>query len=218
MTTTYPNDPQFEDVALSKVTAEKGGGWFATRVDGWAFFIPKECPIEPKAEMVARLYGRGLGYPFRGLFIDGHKVFYRTEAEEHDHAEVQSYGADAADWLSRWDAGKGVWSIEMGGLGPGYEQAIQITAAEIVRHLLVSQYDASVWADSEKWDADREAISAAVSPIVDPLGLSGAQWGAALSLATKLYRDGPRAVLTNPAIAERKIQVSRDMPSLTKAA
>ena len=46
------------------------------------------------------------------------------------------YGKDAVEWLRRWDAGEGVWSIEMGGIGPGYEQCIQITAAEILRYMI----------------------------------------------------------------------------------
>ncbi|KKK93920.1 hypothetical protein LCGC14_2688070 [marine sediment metagenome] len=28
--------------------------------------------------------------------------------------------------IERWDAGRSLFSVEMGGLGPGYEQAIQI--------------------------------------------------------------------------------------------
>ena len=30
---------------------------------------------------------------------------------------------DAAEQLRRWDAGDSIWTVEMGGLGPGYEQA-----------------------------------------------------------------------------------------------
>src|SRR5271166_5092790 len=40
---------------------------------------------------------------------------------------------DAKEQLRRWDNGDSIWSIEMGGFGPGYEQALQICAIEIVR-------------------------------------------------------------------------------------
>ena len=35
--------------------------------------------------------------------------------------------------LSQWDRGEAVWSVSMGGLGPGYDQAIQILVMEILR-------------------------------------------------------------------------------------
>lgn len=91
---------------------------------------------------------------------------------------------------------------------------IQITTAEILRHLLAEQYDATKWDDAEAWKRDRDAIDAAVSPIVKGIGLSGAQWGAAMSLATSIYTKGPRGLMEDPALKDRHIQVSREMPSL----
>lgn len=43
------------------------------------------------------------------------------------------YATDAGEQLRRWDSGDPIWTIEMGGMGPGYEQAIQVLAIEIVR-------------------------------------------------------------------------------------
>lgn len=209
------DDKQFEEVAIEKVEAEASGGWSLRRADGWSFWCPPDSPVEPKAGMTARFYGRGIGSSVRGLYLDGQRVFYRTEAEEAEHAEIQSYGKDAADWLARWDAGKGVWSIEMGGLGPGYEQAIQITAAEVLRHLLAENYDHSAWvADNDTWLRDREMIEKAgfANPKIEKLGLSGAQWGAAMQLATKLFMDGPRKIMTDPAVKDRHIQVNSHFP------
>lgn len=209
----YPsNDTEFEDTTLAAVRHE-GAGWDVKRADGWSFFVP-EGPVVPKVGSAARFYGKGIGYSVRGLFVDGRKVFYRTKAEEAEHREIEAYGADAADWLKRWDEGKGVWSIEMGGLGPGYEQAIQITAAEVLRHLLSAKYDTAQWAEHETWKRDRDAIDKAgfANPVITALGLSGAQWGAALSLAIALYRRGPRAALTDEAVKDRKIQVCREFP------
>jgi hypothetical protein len=209
----YPeNDGQFEETTIAKVRHE-GDGWEIKRADGWSIFI-EEGLVEPKVGMTARFYGKGIGYSVRGIFVDGRKVFYRTEAEEVEHREIESYGADAADWLKRWDDGKGVWSVEMGGLGPGYEQCIQITTAEVLRHLLEKQYDFAQWSDAETWKRDREAIEQAgfANPVITALGLSGAQWGAALSLATVFYKRGPRAALTDEAVKDRRIQVCRVFP------
>jgi hypothetical protein len=131
------------------------------------------------------------------------------EAMTNEEA-MEFYGADAADWLSRWDAGKLVWSVEMGGLGPGYEQALQITATRIVRWLVEHTPDETAFTE-ENWKVTRTRIEDGVS--VEDLGLSGAQWGAAMNIALSLYRRGPSACLTDPQIEDRKIQISRHFPA-----
>jgi len=124
------------------------------------------------------------------------------------------YGKDAAEWLQRWDSGHSVWSIEMGGLGPGYEQCIQVTAAEILRHLLAERYDASKWEDKDQWKRDLDAIESFghSNKIIKKLGLSGAQWGAACNIALNFYQRGPAIALLDEAIKDRHIQVRRDFP------
>jgi hypothetical protein len=79
-----PDDTQYEEHTLTAVTPAPGGGWSIT-ADGLSFFCPATSPIEPRAGMSARYYGKGFGYVVRGLFIDGHRVFYRTDAEQRDH-------------------------------------------------------------------------------------------------------------------------------------
>lgn len=207
-------DEHFEETTISKVRAD-GDGWTIERADGWSFFVPAESPIEPKEGMSARFYGKGIGHSVRGLFLGGVKVFYRTEAEEKEKQEIDLYGADAADWLRRWDDGRTVWTIEMGGLGPGYEQCIHITAAEILRHLLDAQYDAAAWADQEVWKRDRDQIEnyGFKNKVIEGLGgITGAQWGAALNLATQFYKRGPRELMKDERVKDRKIQVSRKFP------
>jgi len=147
----------------------------------------------------------------RGLFLDGQKVFYRTEAEDKEKQEIDTYGANAAEWLKRWDSGTSVWSIEMGGLGPSYEQCIQITAAEILRHLLDRQYDVAAWDSKDARERDHKEIETAgfANERISALDLSGAQWGAAQSLAISLYRRGPRDVMTDKQLKDRHIQVQR---------
>lgn len=212
----YPeNDDQFEDVTIELVSDEGPAGWSIKRSDGWSFFVDREdAPVEPKVGMSARFYGQGIGARVRGLFLDGQKVFYRTEAEDQERHEIELYGADAADWLARWDAGRPVWTIEMGGLGPGYEQAIQVTVAELLRTMLAGCYDHSQWSDKEAWQRDLEAIEKAAyeNGIISQLGLSGAQFVAAMNVATHLFMHGPRKVMTDERVKDRHIQVSKNFP------
>jgi hypothetical protein len=138
----YPaHDEQFEEFNITKVEPQSDGGWRVDRADGWSFFVPADSKIAPEVGMPIRFYGKGIGFTVRGLFIAGIRVYYRTEEEERDHHEIETYGADVTDWLRRWDEGKTCWSIEMGGLGPGYEQCIHITMAEILRFMLEKKYD-----------------------------------------------------------------------------
>lgn len=212
----YPeHDDQFEEWQITRVEAKRLGDYDIFN-GGLGLWCGKDCPVAPKAGQTARLYGRGVGSTVRGLFIDGVKVWYRTEAEDKEYGEIQSYGADAADWLKRWDDGRSVWSIEMGGLGPGYEQCIHMTAAEILRWFLEHKPDASLWEDAEIWRTVRGEMDKAVMalPLIDQLGLSGAQWGAACNVACNLYKRGPREMMKDPAVKDRHIQVSRRFPGM----
>lgn len=205
----YPlHDDQFEDKVIEKAERQKDGT-VAITCSGWTLWCGKDWKTMPTPGQTARQYGKGIGFPVRGLFIDGEQVWYRTEAEEREHHEISLYGADAADWLARWDKGDSVWSIEMGGLGPGYEQCIQITAAEVLRWLLANKPDLD-----KEWATMRDKLDREVG-YVDPvkkLGLSGAQWGAGVSLAAHLYRQGPRAIMSDDKMKDRHIQVCRAFP------
>lgn len=208
------DDTQFSEKAIESVSRD--GDSYAITCDGWTLWCGKDCPIEPKVGQLARQYGRGIGSPVRGLFIDGVKIWYRTEKEEAEHQEIEMYGADAADWLARWDAGKSVWSIEMGGLGPGYEQCIQIVAAEVLRFLINNKVDCATQYTDDAWKELSERINKSLwaNPAIEALGLSGAQAGAAKSLATKLYQDGPRGVMNTAEIKDRRILVSKNFPRM----
>ena len=211
-------DDQFQDHTITEVEP-MDSGWSITFDDGFSFFVKSDSPVKPKTGMKARLYGKGIGYAVRGLFLDGIEVYYRTEVEEEEYREIMLFGADAAEWLRRWDAGDTVWSIEMGGLGPGYEQCIHITAAEILRHLLAEKYDVARWEIPELWKDDRDAIEkmGLANETINALGLSGAQWGAAVSIATALYRQGPRGVMSDVRVKDRHIQVQRTFPQAVTA-
>lgn len=104
--------------------------------------------------------------------------------------------------LVKWDAGEAVWSIEMGGLGPGYEQAIQILVWELVRDAEPIPKDGTL----EGWG--EKAISRADKTC---LGFSGAQVGAAKAVASRFLSDGYEETLAKLP-QDRRILVSTDWP------
>lgn len=113
----------------------------------------------------------------------------------------------AAEALAKWDAGESVFSVEMGGLGPCYEMAIQGLAFELIRVFLNVNWDE--YADEESWKR--------LEPIIDDVvhrcndrpwgGFSGAQVGAAQNLAAIVCRQGYRMALRK--VADRLIQVNK---------
>lgn len=127
----------------------------------------------------------------------------KPEVGDGPRQDVRPKDARAA--LERWDEGGIVWTVEMGGLGPGYEQALQIAVWELVRFLL------------ESGKKPEEVSESAYDDFLAPMsrkhgwGLSGAQAGAAKSLAFQFCAVGYRKVLDGVA-EDRRIQVSRDFP------
>lgn len=113
--------------------------------------------------------------------------------------------------LRAWDEGAVIGTCEMGGIGPGYEQCIHIIAFEMLRAML-----------KEKPSREpEEFVWAKLDPIFDEhlvdtiekLGPSGAQWGAAKSIASMFYLQGYREGY-NKIPKDRLIQISNNFPTL----
>lgn len=122
----------------------------------------------------------------------------------------------AADAVAAWDRGETLWTIEMGGLGPGYEQAIQTATIEILRDH--ANDSAPTKENYGAWGND------SISRIDERLGgLTGAMVGAAKHLAFRAIRDGwanrndkARKQFENEKCEDRMIQVSRSWPVVPK--
>lgn len=75
------------------------------------------------------------------------------------------YPKSVKEWLEKWDSGESVWSVEMGGLGPEYEQCIHITAAELMRSLVDTCKDPKDYQDEIKrnaiWDIVKDSENVA---------------------------------------------------------
>lgn len=136
--------------------------------------------------------------------------------DEVSQRDMDLFGEDAREWLRRWDSGRPVWSIEMGGLGPGYEQCIQLMAAEFLRYFVEVNPPHANADDYKKLNADFDKHeNAGGFPIVSKLDPSGAQFGAAKNLAWMLYTMGPCGVMNDPQVKDRHIQVSNHFPTLS---
>jgi hypothetical protein len=96
--------------------------------------------------------------------------------------------------LAAWDRGATIWTLDMGGMGPGYEQAIQVTAVEFAR----AGKDMPRTNDDQADYATFGALcDAALKKFDEQLGgITGAMYGAAKWLAWKwCFGGGPVALI-----------------------
>lgn len=125
-----------------------------------------------------------------------------------NEAEVDLVPETCAEALEKWDRGEPVFTVEMGGIGPGYEQCIQILVFELIRAALAGEMPVS-GTPMRGWG------EATVTRLNDALGgFSGAQVGAAKSLAAAMLINGYRAAVRS-VDGNRMIQASKNFPALT---
>jgi hypothetical protein len=110
-----------------------------------------------------------------------------------------------ADVLKAWDAGDSIWSVEMGGMGPGYEQCIQVLAVEIMR-----EKDGTPLPEKDGWDHWGDEV---VHRLDKTFGFSGAQVGAAKNIASVYLKQGYAKGL-GMVDADRRIQVRKNFPQM----
>lgn len=205
----WEQDSEREDYIIEDV--REGIDFYEIKFGGgMSIGLSKEYGVVPSEGDEMTMWG-GRFRAVRGMMINDQLAYYRTAEEEREHHLLQMYGGDAAEWLRRWDAGKTVWTIRMGGLSAGYDQCINILTAEMVRALLdMKPAEADITRGSYTLS---DAVQERVSSALWLLGSSGAQYGAALNLALDLYQNGPRAVIGKYP-EERHVQASKHFPSL----
>jgi hypothetical protein len=98
------------------------------------------------------------------------------------------------DYISDYDEGKEMTSVEMGGISQGYEIAIQECAIEIMRSL--QSIALPLPEDKESFS---NIVSISADSAVDALdkihGFSGAQVGAAKNIAAIFWKQTPEKAL-----------------------
>jgi hypothetical protein len=114
--------------------------------------------------------------------------------------------------VKKWSEGGLVWTAELGGMGPGYEQAIQILLFEILAR----------WPDHPKVELTKENYHPEYIKHVDLVvkdlesriySYSGAQVAAAKNTAYQFLIYGYDHMMDKLDL-DRKIMVSRKFPSL----
>ena len=185
-------DTQYTEYTLTSVTrVESDGGYTLGLGNSSCFYMPPSEEVVPAVGMKAKLYGKGFGYTVRGLVVDGKTVFYRTEAEEKIYRANELYGADAVEWLRRWDAGSGVWTIEMSKTSPAMENAMQYLMAEMLRYLVEH---GKGWQDDEGMTT---ALKSVTDSLRDRCAFTNEQEALAARFAMMIYKYGPVAIFQN---------------------
>jgi hypothetical protein len=200
-------DPEKSDFIVENVrTSERG---YEVAFDGCrVIWLDKTYGIVPEEGDELTVIGKMFG-GVRGLVFNEKLAFYRTPAEQVEHDANLTYGADAAEWLGRWDDSIGVWTIKVGGLSAGYDQCINIMVAEVVRALIEINPDKT----DEALKTVKPVLEEAIAGTERLLGMSGAQYGAALSLGFQIWLHGPRKVMEMYP-GDRHTQASKGYPHL----
>lgn len=82
-------DRQYQETTVDKVEGGPGN-WTLHLSEGFCFGgIPDDWTGTPKVGAKARFYGKGFGFPVRGLDLDGQEVYYKTpEEQEEEHRKL----------------------------------------------------------------------------------------------------------------------------------
>jgi hypothetical protein len=111
----YPkSDDNFQEHTITRVDGSKEDGWSVNFDTCMGIGVPSDSPVVPEPGMTLRLYSKGFGFTVRGMFIDGQKVYYRTEEEDEEHRRQQveeskrerraQFEKDRADLDRKYDA------------------------------------------------------------------------------------------------------------------
>lgn len=113
----------------------------------------------------------------------------------------------AREALSRWDAGELLFTVEMDGLGPSYEQAIHIGVFEIIRDNLGKRLPKNGKPLGDFGDKTLSRLDEKIG------GFNGAMWCAARTLAARYLVFGYAKTLESVP-AKRHIQISKKFPRI----
>jgi len=191
-------DNEFYDHALEKVSDYDKDSWELTINRGSMICCVKRGGFVPMPGMTTRFYGKGFGYPVRGIEIEGHIMYYRTPAQaEADHKKMcKQMDKEAKERFKKnkkrnekdYKSLPYVYKKRMDRLrfkSPNdrydwepYEMFILVQSAEIAKHLKTVEC-IDKWKDIS-WEEQKKAV-----PMLSD-SHSGNTFGAAVHLA-KMY-------------------------------
>lgn len=95
------NDNQFMEHTLTNVTVE--GDRFVLESECGCLSVEKVPGVEPKKGDTCRYYGKGFGYPVRGVYVNGQKLRYQTEEQldEEHRQNVEKRKQESRDAFER---------------------------------------------------------------------------------------------------------------------
>lgn len=102
---------------------ERSGEGYVLKRDGLSLFI-KDPGFEPTAGQLARYFGRGFGYPVRGVVIDGRVVRYET-ADEHERQARNAIEDRQAKQRAEAEASRAVNDARIAALPVEFQQRIE---------------------------------------------------------------------------------------------
>lgn len=77
----WMDDTEYDEAPLSKVTRQDNGDFLLERENDWGTLWIENHGFEPKVGEIARFFGKGMGFPVRGVVIAGRVARYQTAAE-----------------------------------------------------------------------------------------------------------------------------------------
>lgn len=85
------DDKEFWAMSVKSVEPASQG-WTVTGSDGWSMYVQNTmCDVAPVPGEPIKFYGRGIGYPVRGIVIGGRVYKYQTpEVHEAEQAEMRA--------------------------------------------------------------------------------------------------------------------------------
>lgn len=115
-----PEDKQFDDYTISEVRDDSE--YYSVGCNSLWLSVSKEYGIVPKVGTTMRTYG-GMGYPVRGLVLDGVCAFYKTPADHQERMEIEQAKKDNEDHR-KWVAAKPEREAKVAVLPPEFQKRI----------------------------------------------------------------------------------------------
>lgn len=88
-------DVEYVEHTITQVR-EEGDYYSIEAEDGWLSVEKAKFVVAPKVGQRARYFGRGFGFPVRGLAIDGVEIYYETHDEYYHRQRAEQVIAESA--------------------------------------------------------------------------------------------------------------------------